>query len=244
MNKKLYEQRHVWVIARRATVREKPEEDSPIVTQHRFGQPLSIGSVNLKNGRMHVLWNNRKDSGWIPARAVTRHQVEKFFWLEFRNKMGKRIPYSDRYHGKVTGFIGPNEHVEMIAKVGEWCLTNRGWSKFAWFEKCRDIFDERGINLVYISVMEQVAKEYKNNVNKILKRSEYLTDDGYIMAMAKIINIAEWFLNNEYGVAGEKRLDYLNEAIGIDRKWLKEKIATYEHLQKLRRKVRTRNGAD
>lgn len=229
---KLYEKRRAWCVALKANVYDKP--GGKVIETVKLGKAMRIVSHEYVEDMLHISWHNNKVDGWIHRNALTVCPVENYARLEFVNATGKRVPCTKRMRGsKVIGFILPGEHVEVIVKAGNWCLTDHGWTLFKWLTKVKHI-ETRAIGVVMYEVLRQAAKDYGVYVRR-LKRSQYLTDEGILDTLNHMEAVMEWFLSDEFtasydGMKGAESLDNLNAELEIDRAWLKKWFAERNRL--------------
>lgn len=233
-----------YIIVKSAVIRQKPDNESDEVCTVSFGQSVNLLPVSPKGSWLLVEYKkndgkHRKTfKGWILRKALIKTKIEDYARLTFRICTGRRVPISMRYNDPaVYKYLKINEEVEMIARVGEWCLTNKGWTRFIWFEKETDVFDQEAIDYLFYSVLEQAVKDYRTAVNKLKQR--FLDDESFIRAVLMIDDVTSWFLSDEYnlffdGVPGKERLNDLNIDIGIDSAWLKDKHRHARYLQEKR----------
>lgn len=223
----------LYCVVKRAAVRELPDNESRIIRYITFGENVLTNCLTPVNGKIEVEFhirdkNGENITGWVPLKAFTKYQVMDYGKLSFTNLTGKRLPVSNKYHGEKIGVIYPNEIVSVIARVHDWCLTNRGWTMFGWLTKDRDIFEQAEIDTLLYGVMEWAVKDYRKIVKKI-RTVKYKNKTEFCEMMQELENIILWFISDEYSmmfnsVPGSERLDGLNEELGIDKKWLKEKF--------------------
>ena len=223
-----------YVIVKRVTLRAKADHKSPEVCSIPFGRSVNIlPNFQSKNGWVCVEYktNTGKSGvtrvGWILKRAIIKHKVEDYVRLRFINRTGKVVPVTLCYGDTAPyQYLRVGEAVEMIARCGEWCLTNRGWTLYKWFEKDKDVFDQHAIDYLFYSVLELAAKDYRRAVNRLKQKN--LDSESIIRSVIMIDDVASWFKSDDYktyfdGVPGSQRLTEINSVLGITNKWLKEK---------------------
>ena len=255
--------RSLWCIVKSVAVREEPNANSPEVGRIEFGKQVIVEDelTGIANGRIMVCSydsyekDNKKKiyiKGWVLRSAFTEQKVEEYAKLHFDNLTGKRLPVKDSYRGKQVGWILPGEQVSVIAKVGNLCLTSKGWTGFHWLTKNREIFDQAGIGVLLYGVLEWAAKDYRSIVRNI-KMYKYNNREEFCDMMKELENIILWFISDEYSmmfdpIPGRERLDDMNEELGIDKKWLKEKFrirdAVVDKIEEKKRKKRVRKHRD
>lgn len=233
-----------YVIVKSAIIRKKPDHNSNALYTVTFGKSVNLLPVNPVGNWLlvEVKENNGKHKiihkGWILRRALIKTPVEDYARLRFINCTGKTVPISMRYNDpNVYKYLKIGEAVSMIARVGDWCLTDKGWTRFHWFQKDTDVFDQHAIDYLFYSVLEQAVKDYRRAISKLKQRN--LDDEGFIRAIIMIDDVTSWFKSEEYklfydAVPGEERLRDLNQDIGIDSAWLKEKHRHARYLQEKR----------
>lgn len=233
----------LWCIAGKAVVRKDPDPDSEQIGTVLFGKSVKLNeNSRAVNGRIEIQYQVGKEdkkqetiTGWVNPAAFTRTEVEDYAKLYFQNKTGKRVPVAKRFHGNAEGFVNPNETVEMIAKVGAWCLTSRGWSKFKWFTKVRDIIDAEEMTTLIYGILARAVEDYRITVRR-LKQHKHKGVDDFRQLMWQLDDLTEWFQSAEYNimfdsVPGRERLNDLNEELMVDEKWLKEKHRVLEAIK-------------
>ena len=223
----------MWCVVKRATVRDKQAEAIGNLT---FGQ--QCWKVDeARNGRIKILFigeNFNKKSGYVPARALSDKPVIDMARLYYQNTSGKRIPVSDRYRGEAVDLINVGDTVEVIAECNGWYLTNKGWTLSKWLTKCSgDYFSENAQSLCF-AILLQACKEYKAAVDKI-RMHKCSTPEDFAKAYIRITEIISWFKGKIYSVYfdddGTEKLNWLNENVGIDDKWLKDKKRMFNELR-------------
>ena len=248
--------KNIWCVVKSVSVREMPKSDSKELGRIKFGKQAvtAIDGIGEVNGRIKVTFrdstnDNKKKptiTGWALTKAFTEDHFEDYAKLYFDNKTGRKLPVADRYRGKAVGCILPGEQVAMIARFGEWCLTSRGWTKFKWLTKNRDIFDSDGLIYVFYGVLEQAVKDYKGSVQRI-KQHKFSDPDEFCQLVEQIEGIRKWFTSNMYkmifdSVPGKERLQDIDNEILVDAKWLnnqhrmKEEIRGKQCLEKEEKK--------
>ena len=249
--------RPLWCIAKSAAIREEPCSDSPELGRVKFGRQVSVNIENYEviNGRIKCTYrdsqfNGRKPTitGWVLLKALTNKRIDDYSCLYFNNLTGKRLPVMNRMSGEVTGNIMPGEQVVVAAKVGDMCVTNKGWTRFEWLTKDREIFDHEGISVLLYGVLEWAVKDYKSILRQI-KMYKYKDRTEFIELMDELENIILWFISDEYAmmfdsVPGRERLDDMNAEIGVDKKWLKDKFRIRDSItEKRNKRVKTRSDS-
>jgi len=225
-----------WVIVKSVKVRNR---DGEVIGSLRFGQLVYVFG-KPKNGRIGIKVTKLYDAntgstkrtipttGYIPVKALTTDTVHDLAGLYHTNITGKRIPVSATVGGEVAGYILPHEKVKAFAVCKGWCLTSKGWTMFKWLKKTPiDIEYGSGRELAD-SILCQAAKDYTNAVKRLKKGQ--LFREQFMDTMAVLDEVTWWFANPrsnyiiyfEHGT-GRERLEWLNENLGIDQKWLDEK---------------------
>ena len=223
-----------WVVAKAATIRKEPDKESAVIQKLDFGKTVNIVNDTVVNGRVKVSYRpyvskrfKQTVVGWIPAAAISADAIEDFARLYYTNRMSQSVPTYNLINGNIIGGIKPGEMVEMVAKVGEWCLTNKGWSMFRFFRWKREIYDGNAAGLVYVGIIEWSIKDYKLIIRR-LKKHQYKTPKEFCLLVDDMDRLMKWFQSNRYSnmldpVSGEERLMDLNRDCGIDDAWIKEK---------------------
>lgn len=251
MRRRIYEanterSKRIWCIVKRVPVREHPDKDSKEIGSIEFGNVVNTPvKPETVNGRIKVFYRiNSKDgkkqtvTGWASLKAFTGVPVEDYSHLYYVNKTGKRVPVAMKYKGEVAGYVAPEEIVSMTARVGDWCLTNKGWSKWKWFTKHRDIIDQTRINTLCYAVIARASDDYRSCVKKLKKR-KYKNGEEFCNLVWQMDDITKWFKSKEYAVMfdivpGQKCLDILHSELMIDDKWLDERHRVLDSIVKQR----------
>lgn len=243
--------RPLWCITKSVSIRKNPfpEDDNPVIGRVVFGKQVTAYGENLEvvNGRVKITLRDAANiekkkpsvTGWALLRGFTSERVEDFAGLYHRNLTGKKIPSARNYRGTADRFISPGERVAVYAKVGEWALTSKGWTKHKWLTKDRDI-DLESIPELYYAVLEQAVHDYKNCVTRIKKHKHHGPEE-FCSLVWEINDITKFFVSPEYGllndsVPGQERLADLNEELMVDEKWLNDKRRMARELTAGRRK--------
>ena len=251
MKKKIH-RNTAWVIVKSVKVRDGEEKDSPVVATLDFGQVVNVIAAP-KNGRVHITchkigkWERggtKYHHGWIPEAALTQTEVVDYAKLFFRNKTGRKVPVTTGYQKtNVIGYIEPREKVAMIARAGEWCLTNKGWTKFQWFRKCVGEFDDENIADLANNIILQAAKDYSLAIEKI--RKGFINKESFLEQIGRVDEITSWFCSprSDYCLffeagTGAEKLDALNKHLRVDKKWLDDKHRILKELQEKGRRYR------
>ena len=137
---------------------------------------------------------------------------------------------------EVIGRIAPGERIAVIARVGDWCLTAKGWTLFKWLTKERDVFDSKALRDVYGAALSQAAKDYCRCIRH-LRRLKKGDEDRFHDLMYQLDILVGWFLSDDYlavfdTVPGNERLDKMNEQLGVDKDWLRELCRIYEEMDR------------
>lgn len=236
----------MYCVVKRATIRKSFENDSEVVGEITFGKQVFVkrNEIIIVNGKIFIYFytganggfSSEYNHGWVNFRAVTFETLKDYAGLFFTNETGKRIPVADRYQGDVKRYIMPGEQISMIAKVGDWCLTSKGWSKFEWFTKCRDILNSEALTTLCYEILKCAVDDYRTYVTKI-KRGKYRDSKDFCEKVTEIEKIEKFFKSNYYkvmfdAIPGEERLKDLNEELLIDQKWIDEKKRIKEQIKK------------
>jgi hypothetical protein len=238
-------------VVKRAVIRKTPDSDSEVVGEIPFGKFVYITKDDcmIVNGKInvHFIRGKKKNTktnnyvyGWMNIKAITNHIVKDYAGLFFTNNTGKNVPVADKYQGEAKRYILPGDKIAMVAKVGDWCLTSKGWSKFEWFTKCRDIFDNVALITLSYEIMKYAVTDYKTLVCKI-KIGKYSDAKDYYEKVTEIERIVKFFRSTYYNVMfdavpGEERLNDLNEELGIDQKWIDEKFRIKKEIKERRKR--------
>lgn len=231
----------MYVCVKSAVIKDKPD-GNPMYTA-KFGTRVSRDfNHEITDGRVYVKFYKRRRAnyacyGWIPYKALTSDQIVNHAKLFYRNRMNRPVPVTDKRFGEnVIGTVQPGARVKMIASVGPWCITDRGWSKFEWFEKDKTIdCQDDQIEKVWDAVIRQVVHDYTSSVKRI-REKKYRSADDYKECVCTIMDINKWFVGKEYrflyGDSGKRRLENMNENLRVDEKWLKEQKRILDRIER------------
>ena len=227
-------ERFMYCVVKKAYMFETPEKGSKVVGEIEFGKRVSVSmKKEIVNGRIRATYreiDSRKTklsySGWVAVRALTKTRIEDYANLYFSNRTGKRVPVTYRFHGKTDSYIEPGDYVTMIAKVGDWCLTSKGWTMFNWLTKERDIVDASHLQLLLYGILARAAEDYRLIVKKI-QQGKYADIDEFCSLVWRFDELCKWFRSQQYAemfdpVSGKSRLAYLNSELGIDKAWIRK----------------------
>jgi len=231
----------LWCVAKKAYVKDKPDMKSKtLATVPFYRSVVVLGRQPVTNGYIHVETTGRKlVRGWVKLRGFSHEFITNCAGLSYINKTGKKIPTASAYRGKQTGNIEPGERVKMIAKVDDWCLTNKLWTKGKWLTKDTDICDQAAIDTLINNVVAQAARDFASSVKRI-KDGKCRTDYGFMCTMIDLIDVAEWFLSEEYktiyshAINLEDPLAQLMKQAGVDKAWFKAQYKRYDELMATR----------
>lgn len=215
-----------------AVIRESPDRESKEVAVAEFGHSVtSVRYSNVVNGRIYVHYrlyeNNSSDvvRGWIPLKALTEGVYKDYAGLYFFNGHEKKVPVTAKYRKEVTDYILPGERVRVIASFGEWCFTSKGWTKFQWLSKDREIFDPAVMDILLSEVKVRAIKDYKLYFDRIVNH-KYDSEKDFCELYNLFEEIMYWFESNEYKLLfdenGENSIDQINTYLGIDDNWIRE----------------------
>ena len=235
----------VWVKCKRTPLYDSNGEDRKLIRYAPFGERFEVLKKDMKQdgGLVRGLkrsWDGSKKVAsffWIPLRAVTTKRVENYARLYYLNLNRNGIPVSAKYQSrKVIGRIAPGERISVIARVGDWCLTAKGWTLFKWLTKERDVFDSKALRDVYGAALSQAAKDYCRCIRH-LRRLKKGDEDRFHDLMYQLDTLVGWFLSDDYlavfdTVPGNERLDKMNEQLGVDKDWLRELCRIYEEMDR------------
>lgn len=222
-----------WVICKSAKVFD---DYGNVIDTLPFGK--QTWKIDQKDNMIQILFASTdkkgKLRGWIHQRALCPVRPVDYAMLRYENKTGKRIPASSRYKGQAERWILPGEQVAIRAVVGNWCITNKGWTLFEWLRKCPgDCFDE-DLHELLMAVLLQAVKDYQVAINKLRTGKCHSVDD-YSRTFGRIDELTRWFTGKQYSLYfeddGKEKLQWLNESLGVDKKWMKDKRRVYEELR-------------
>lgn len=248
--------RRMWCVTKKVYLKDSPELESETVSEIVFGQ--GVYGIRIKhpvNGKIEIEYqmNGKTIKGWGALQGFSTNQVENYAGLFFTNGAGKRIPTAKFMFGKVEDYILPGERVTMLAKVGDWCLTNRGWSKFKWFTKERDVYDPLALEDLLYAVLAIAVKDYKTAVKRILE-GRYEGEAGFIEQVDRMDEAGAWFHSDDYAkmfdpIPGKERFNSMNKSLGVDNDWIKKQLNKRDKLlskrtrKEWRKKKRNRDTA-
>lgn len=222
--------KYVYCVVKSATLRKR---DGTKICNIPFGSQfhelcrMSDGTIYGEVYNPDYRRGYTKYRGYVQAKGFTKHKVVDMSYLYYRNATGKRIPTATRYKGEATGWIAPDETIHVIAAVGDWMLTGKGWTKSEWLEKKREVFDQECLkNLVY-AIITQTVTDYKKIIRKLQSGSRYVSGE-LPDAITELRLIRKWFKDGDYlkvfedSLTGEERLQCLDKELGVTEEWIKE----------------------
>ena len=251
--------RLLYVVARSVTMTDTPYEDRKELKKIPFGTTLTKlnRACEVINGKIKVSLmvreghgmkaSKRYITGWVPLIGVTADKIEDYAKLLYYNCMDKPIPTMSMYKGKKQiGRIMPGECVEVIAKVGHWGLTEKGWTIGKWLRRYRDIFDDKAAHTVMLGVLAWAATDYKKFV-RMIRDKRYIvvgnvkkTRANFMGIMSEIDVIKDWFENGNYAIffdtaSGNDRLNDFDNELGVNADWWKEQERIRKEIKSGRR---------
>lgn len=219
--------KYVYCVVKNAVLRKK---DGSIVFSIPFSNQFRVLSVTedgllygeayKPNCRGYV-----KFRGFVNPKGFTDKKVHDMADLRFRNITGQRIPTALRFKGQASGWIAPDETVNVIAYTGGWMLTRKGWTKANWLKKERDIADFESMRTLVYAVITQTVKDYKTIIRKIQTGGRFAPGE-YVKSTSELRMIRKWFYDGDYlkifedDVSGTERLDLLDKEMGVTEEWL------------------------
>ena len=225
----------VWCVVKAAKAFNR---DGELVGVMKFGQQGWV--LEEKDDRLFVTFldcpkyrEKVQIKGWINKRGVSHDMVVDQARLPYRNITGKPVPVAKIYKGQAVGTIAPGKIVSMIAFCGEWCLTSCGWTKRKWFKKEPIDHSQDSIRALSTGILVQAVKDYRNAINRI-RKGKCQDEEDFGAAYCEIASVIRWFGSENYMIwfddKGKDKLDWLNKAVGLDEKWLKDKKRIYDEL--------------
>ena len=223
---------NVYCIVKSTVIRKR---DGSIICSIPFGNPFKIlarvenglyyGEAYKSNERGNV-----KYRGYVDSRAFSRYKVIDMAYLHYRNRTNQRIPTTMRYRGKADGWIEPGEEIHVLAKVGDWMLTGKGWTKADWLEKVRIICDTECMkNLVY-AVITQTVKDYTAIIRGLQSGIRHYSKE-IPDSIAEMRLIRQWFMEGNYlkiiddQYSGEERLQMIDKDLGVTDEWIRQMLS-------------------
>lgn len=224
--------KNVYCIVKSATMRKK---DGSFVCSIPFGSPFRMLSKidgGFLYGEVYIAGKhgNIKYRGFVNASGFSKNRVIDMSYLYYRNNTGQRIPVTMRYKGTASGWIEANEQIHVLAKVDDWVLTGKGWTKEKWLTKVRTIFDYESMKNLAYAVITQTVKDYYAIVRGLKANIRYYSRD-YTDTIAEMRLIREWFKEGNYmkiiddPYSGEERLEMLDKELGVTKEWVKETLS-------------------
>jgi hypothetical protein len=128
--------------------------------------------------------------------ALTATKVEDYAGLYFTAL--KDTPVYNRFrgeknHGKQIGVVPVGTRVKMIAVVGDWCLTSRGWGLTKDFRKNREIIDSPGFwNDLLGAYLKQAVNDFDTCYNR-LKLGRYNGEEDFVVLAARLEEVERFF---------------------------------------------------
>ena len=226
----------VFCVAKSVSLRN---EEGEVVHSLTFGAPFKV--LEQTDGKYYgetirTDYNGRngpylKYRGWAPIVGFSRNKVKDMANLIFMNKTGKRVPVAMRYKGSnQTGWIKPSECVQVAAVVGEWMLTEKGWTKSEWLKKVRDVDDAESIRTLVYAVILQTVKDYQHIIHR-LQMGQRFAKGEIKDALTELRLIREWFRNGDYlkivndDLTGLERLKMIDDELGVSEQWVKQMMS-------------------
>jgi len=223
---------YVYCVVKSAVIRKK---DGSFICSIPFGNPFKVlarvedglyyGETYKTDERRNV-----KYRGFVNVRGFTKHKIVDMSQLHYRNKTGQRIPVAMRYKGEATGWIEPDEEVNVLYMVNGWMLTGKGWTKAEWLEKVRVIFDYDSMKDLVYAVITQTVKDYTAIIRGLQSGIRYYTKD-VPDSIAEMGLIRKFFLEGDYlkiiadQYTGEERLEQIDRDLGVTDEWVKQMLS-------------------
>ena len=241
-----------WVVVKSVKVRDSMEKDSPLVAILSFMQQVNVverthqGKVRIicyRYGRAEK-GEAKYYTGYIPESAITYTEIIDYASLFYINRTGRPVPVSTGYcKANVIGYVKPGEVVKMIARCGDWCLTNKGWTKYRWFRKRIGDFSDSEISALANNIILQAVKDYELAIKKL--RGGFQTRDEFMDSIGRVDEVTSWFCSpkSDYCLffetgTGQEKLDALNKHLRVEKKWLDEKHRVMKEIQERSRRYR------
>ena len=211
-----------WVAVKSAKVRGNNGEVIDVLPFRK-----QCWEIDQKGNRTEIDYvgeDKKKHTGWILNVALTDKPMDDYALLFYENKTGKRVPVSYRIRGDVDGYLSIDEIVNVIVVTGDWCLTNRGWTLFKYLTKRDGEFFEENAKDLFTSILLQAVKDYQIAINR-LRTGKCRDREDFRRTFNVIEEITRFFNETEIR---KSKFEKLNENLGVDKKWLKEKKRIYE----------------
>ena len=209
-----------WCIVKSVCVRDINGRE---IGKLRFGTQVLVLYAD-DNRHCEVFSRSFQGSGIVPTASLSFHPIKDMARLPFYNAKPYDIPVSMRYKGEKTGVIEPDDIVSVIAITGDWCLTDRGWTKHKWLKKSLDIDDET-IKAIAFAVVHRAVNDYKLVIHK-LRKNAYRGADEYISLVNEMDVLRDWFSHEVYRglfnekLTGQERLEIIDRSLNVNRKWV------------------------
>ena len=132
--------------------------------------------------------------------------------------------------GKASGFIEPDEEINVIAQVDGWMLTGKGWTKAVWMQKVREIYDNESMKDVVYAVITQAVNDYQSIIRNLQSGIRYYTKD-LPDCIAEMGLIRKFFMEGNYlkiiddQYTGEERLGQIDKDLNVTEEWVKQMLS-------------------
>ena len=216
-----HEPEAAWCIVKSVRVRNIRGDE---IGKLKFGTQVLVLHSDNESRHYEVFSKSFQGSGFVPTASLSFFPIKYMARLPFYNAKPYEIPVAMRYKGRKTGVIEPDCIVSVIAITGDWCLTNRGWTKHKWLKKSLDIDDET-IKAIAFAVVHRAVNDYRLVIHK-LRKSTYRGADEYINLVNEMDVLRDWFSHEAYRgmfnekLTGQERLRLIDRSMNITRNWV------------------------
>ena len=225
--------KYVYCVVKSAVVRKK---DGTFVCSVPFGNSFHVladvenglyyGETYIKKGKRSSI----KYRGFVNVKGFTENKIIDMAYLRYRNNTGQRIPTTLRYKGHASGFIEPDDEVNVFALVDGWMLTGKGWTKAVWLQKVREIYDYESMKTLVYAVITQAVTDYTSIIRNLQSGITYYSRD-LPNCLTEMRLIRQWFEEGNYlkiiddQYTGEERLQQIDRDLGVTDGWVKQMLS-------------------
>jgi hypothetical protein len=235
--------RKCFVATKSIKMRETSDPESPVIATLPFKKELRMkAGVLPEHGRVLVYYQKvthpGKDdrvvvtiTGWIPVKGITLDKPIEMARLNYWTRSDRPTQVYSRIDGKETITLKPLTPVEMIARVGDWGLSDYGWVKMADVRKDRTIYSAANAKLLLYSYVKQAVLDYTNAVTR-MKRHKCSGAEDFKACYDRVMEVRQWFASVRVkGVPGKEVLEGIDASNGVTEKWLKDQERIYREIR-------------